>query len=227
MDHLLFDYDRVRRLNPCVDGFRDAVERLGGASAWMGRPLSIRQLANAGTPLNDLIWLTAAAATGDADIERRVRLCCTDWAAHVAANRNVVPSHLVTALGKLTVAAAALTVPKAIDLARAVAIGTVSAKDGDRVLSMLRPSHRLRWTAGGEAQWAAWAALRVAVYPAGYESSTGRSWESSFAPFLVANAGRFSAVSLDLDSEAAEAAWQLDRLCAWMNPDEPDLISLA
>lgn len=223
MDHLLFDYDCVRRLNPCVDGFRGAIKRLGGVSAWTGRPLSARQLAAAGTPLNDLIWLTAAAATRDADIERRVRLCCTDWAAHVAANRSIAPD-----AAKELLAFSGQTTMKAIALARAVVLGQKSVEDGRRVLAVFRPNRGLYGSAAGEAQWSAWGALCTAVYPAAYDSATQRSWDASYIPNLVAACAGYSVqYAIGVAAAEKERSWQLDRLCAWMDPDEPDLISLA
>ena len=78
-----FSYSQVSALRPCRDGLKAAAGKLGGVAAWKARGFTFREMADAGIPFDDLIWLVSAAARNEPDIERRVRLWVADCAARV------------------------------------------------------------------------------------------------------------------------------------------------
>ena len=190
-----FSYSQVSALRPCRDGLKAAAGKLGGVAAWKARGFTFREMADAGIPFDDLIWLVSAAARNEPDIERRVRLWVADCAARV------LPIFEREMPGDSR--------PRqAIEAGRGFARGAVSDAARDAAGDAAGDAARDAWDAARDA----WDAARDA------RAAARDAWDAARAAWAAASDAARAAAR---DARDAENAWQIDRLCLWMSEQEP------
>jgi hypothetical protein len=189
---------QLKALDPCQDSLKRVARFLGDV------PLTASEARAAGATFKEMAWAAAAVASIDRDVRRRRRLWGADCAAHVL--------HLFERKRPTDQRAR-----RAIETGRAYARGEigVSAILAVREAAGTAAAHSLgsaAWSADRAAYAAAWCSAESTTHAA----LEAASWAGAEAGFDgIGEAGRAAASD-------AEAAWQFDRLVAWLSDPEPE-----
>jgi hypothetical protein len=226
-------YDEVKALRPCADRFRRVVKLLGGKEGWNGNRISAAEARAAGCTFDDIVWIASAAATTNADVERRLRLWMADCAAHVLhiyekteasdAPRKAIIAARQFARGEIDDAArdAAWDASAAARDARIAAWDAASAAAWAAWVAARDAAWDARiaaWDAASAAAWAAWVAARDAAWVA----ASAAARDARIAAWAAWVAARDAAWDARAAASADEEAWQFDRLIARLSDDEPE-----